>query len=430
MVSHWSSPPLTTRTLQHQPWYQTKPGQAVAGDEVVVVGAGMAGCCAAYSLAERGLSVTLLEERDGPARETSGHRAAIVMPHPSLKPAALSSFYLYAFQLFQRRARCLEDNGLSVGRNPTGVLQWALHPRLAKIHTAFPHGFLPPEIMQALSPVESAAHAGLSITPPALYYPDGAWIQPIRYCQAHLKHAGIKTRFGVRVGNVQHRDGLWQVLDPEGNCIHACKTLLLAQAMQTRNMTPCSWMPLKSARGQLAWVDRDLVANPPKRVICHDGYFIPGPGDECELGATFEPGNENSQLSEADHQLLIQRAEKAGIRFKRPPPPRGRVAFRTQSPDHLPLAGPVPNLPAFLADYTGIHLGDARREYPPGSYLPGLYASVGHPSRGTISCLMAGEAIAEMITGEVSCLPAEIVKAISPARFPIRALKRGHPFPS
>src|ERR1700678_615633 len=46
-------------------------GAPASSSDVVVLGAGVVGVCTAYALARRGLSVTLIDREEGPARRAS-----------------------------------------------------------------------------------------------------------------------------------------------------------------------------------------------------------------------------------------------------------------------------------------------------------------------------------------------------------------------
>jgi tRNA 5-methylaminomethyl-2-thiouridine biosynthesis bifunctional protein len=57
-----------------------------------------------------------------------------------------------------------------------------------------------------------------------------------------------------------------------------------------------------------------------------------------------------------------------------------------------------------------------------GEFLPGLYTSLGHGTRGLITAGLSGELIAAAACGQLSPLPSDISNALSPSvRF---ALKR------
>ena len=102
----------------------------------------------------------------------------------------------------------------------------------------------------------------------------------------------------------------------------------------------------------------------------------------------------------------------------------GRVGFRCASPDYLPLAGPVPDHSAFLRDYAALRNNARSPVSTCGQYLPGLYLSSAHGSRGLSSTPLAAELIASEICGEPPPLSRELARALAPGRFIIRDLSR------
>ena len=59
-----------------------------------------------------------------------------------------------------------------------------------------------------------------------------------------------------------------------------------------------------------------------------------------------------------------------------------------------------------------------------GSYLPGLYLSTAHGSRGLTSTPLAAELLASMICAEPLPFSRALCRALAPARFIIRDLAR------
>ena len=62
--------------------------------KILVLGAGIAGCSIVHQLmaANQGLEVLLIEQRAGPAQETSGHRLAMAHPQIAMKKTKLQQF--------------------------------------------------------------------------------------------------------------------------------------------------------------------------------------------------------------------------------------------------------------------------------------------------------------------------------------------------
>jgi tRNA 5-methylaminomethyl-2-thiouridine biosynthesis bifunctional protein len=102
----------------------------------------------------------------------------------------------------------------------------------------------------------------------------------------------------------------------------------------------------------------------------------------------------------------------------------GRVGYRCASPDYLPMAGPVPNRSGFLHDYAQLRKNARQTIAAKGDYMPGLYVSTAHGSRGLTSTPLAAELLASMICDEALPLSRDLVRALAPARFIMRDLSR------
>jgi tRNA 5-methylaminomethyl-2-thiouridine biosynthesis bifunctional protein len=94
---------------------------------------------------------------------------------------------------------------------------------------------------------------------------------------------------------------------------------------------------------------------------------------------------------------------------------RGRVGWRTNTPDRLPLVGAVPATPA-----DGSPLPDQPRHWP---RVPGLFVASGFGSRGLTWAPLVGRLIASWIADAPYPLPADLVDALDPARFATRKVR-------
>ncbi len=102
----------------------------------------------------------------------------------------------------------------------------------------------------------------------------------------------------------------------------------------------------------------------------------------------------------------------------------GRVGFRCQTPDYLPVAGPLPDPQIFAQIYDDIGKGFLKREFERCPLLPGLYITTGHGSKGITSSLLAAEILAGYITGEPQPVDRDVLFAVHPARFLLRGIRR------
>jgi tRNA 5-methylaminomethyl-2-thiouridine biosynthesis bifunctional protein len=135
------------------------------------------------------------------------------------------------------------------------------------------------------------------------------------------------------------------------------------------------------------------------------GYAVPLPGSGGVLfGATHDRGDEAADLRPADHARNLATLAAAlpnlaarldGVSLE------GRASVRAVTPDRLPSAGPVPGSPA------------------------GLYVLSGLGSRGFAHAPLLAEHVAALALDAPSPLPAPAQALVDPARFTLRAARRG-----
>ena len=103
---------------------------------------------------------------------------------------------------------------------------------------------------------------------------------------------------------------------------------------------------------------------------------------------------------------------------------QGRVGFRCQTPDYLPIVGPVANKAAYINSYQNLSTGIKYGELPIGSYHNNLFINIAHGSRGISNTGLAAEILASYITGDQQPVEQEVLNALHPGRFIIRDIKR------
>ena len=94
----------------------------------------------------------------------------------------------------------------------------------------------------------------------------------------------------------------------------------------------------------------------------------------------------------------------------------GRVAWRAATSDRLPMVGPAPD-----AGSAAWHTH--RRAAPAGARQPGLWLHTGLGSRGLTTAHLGAELIAAQASGAPWPLEADLVDAIDPARWWVRAAR-------
>jgi tRNA 5-methylaminomethyl-2-thiouridine biosynthesis bifunctional protein len=220
------------------------------------------------------------------------------------------------------------------------------------------------------------------------------------------------------------------VRNERGTPIAQAPAAVIAAGSATLEQSVLPPLPLRVARGQTTHIAA-TPGLPLKVPLCHRGYIAPaGNGEHC-IGATFAPGDADRELRAEDHRANLRELARALPAWAEHLDAldldtlAGRAELRCVSPDYLPLAGPVPDAAAFTERYADL-ARDARQILPArGAYLPGLYLSTAMGSRGLSYAALSAELIASQLYGEAPPMPAELSRAVAPARFLIRAIVRG-----
>lgn len=394
--------PSAGETPAGAPW-------AAVPRQAVVLGAGLAGAAVAQALAAEGWQVEVLDRHPAPAAETSGNRAGLFhgTVHADDGPHAR---WLRAAALFAQRA-LLPLLAAGVPGAADGLL------RLAGRDLAGPQRWLdrqalPPDWAQVLPPQAASARAGLALHEAAWWYPSGGWVSPGPLVRAWLARRGVSFCGGIAVDRVVAGDAGWRLLDAEGRVLRETPTLVLANAADAlRLLAPWGLaVPARRVRGQVsAW---DHAPSALQRPLAGDGYAIALPGGGLLCGATSQPGDEDPAERDADHAHNLERLRRLTGFVPPHPPDEGRVGWRLQTEDRLPVAGPVPRAGA---------RAEALRRWP---REPGLWVATGLGGRGITLAPLLGRLLAAQVSGAPWPVEASLAEAVDPARWTLRAQRR------
>lgn len=410
-----------------KPWF-ARPPRPAGPREALVIGAGLAGCAAAASLARRGWQVTLLERRAAVAEETSGNPQGVLYLKLSAHGTALSRLILAGFGFTRRLLQRLEP-----GRDwsPCGVLQLASDAREAARQAELVAAF-PADLLHGLGRAEAEELAGVALDSGGLFYPEAGWVHPPALCAHLAAHPNIRLLTHREVLDLHREDGQW--------CARAGETLLarapvavLCGGAEIARFPEAAGLPLKRIRGQISRLPATAASRDLQTVLCAEGYVAPPRDGEHTLGASFRFDSDELALSAEEHaenlQLLREISTDLAERLQAdrldPAALDGRAGFRCTSPDYLPIAGPLADAAVFAEAYAV--LGKDARQVPqhPCPWLDGLYVSSGHGSRGLLSAPLAGELLAAWLDDEPLPVPRAVAEACHPNRFGLRRLIRG-----
>lgn len=420
-------PEQTPLPAASKPWF-ARPAPLPGERKALVIGAGLAGCATANSLAARGWQVSLLERHADIAQEASGNPQGVLYLKLSAHGTALSQLILSGFghtrRLLQRLQRGVDWDGC-------GVLQLAFNEkegeRQGQLAAAFPE-----DLLHLVNKSAAEARSGIGLASGGLFFPEGGWVHPPALCHWQIAQPSIRLLPHHDAVTLRREAGQWQAWDGE-QLLDSAPVVILAGAAEVQRFAFSAELPLKRIRGQITRLPQTVGSLALSTVVCAEGYVAPPRLGEHTLGASFDFHNDDLETTTADHignlQLLEEISSDLVARLDPHSLPlktlQGRAAFRCTSPDYLPIVGPLADRQGFFATYAA--LAKDARQVPDVAcpWLDGVYINSGHGSRGLITAPLAGELLAAWLDNEPLPLPRSVAEACHPNRFMLRELIRG-----
>ncbi|WP_085656059.1 bifunctional tRNA (5-methylaminomethyl-2-thiouridine)(34)-methyltransferase MnmD/FAD-dependent 5-carboxymethylaminomethyl-2-thiouridine(34) oxidoreductase MnmC [Pseudomonas sp. B11(2017)] len=410
-----------------KPWF-ARPAPLAGERRALVIGAGLAGCASAASLAARGWQVSLLERHGAVAQEASGNPQGVLYLKLSAHGTALSQLIVSGFGYTRR---LLESLQRGTDWDGCGVLQLAFNDKEAERHAQLAAAF-PPDLLQWLDQPEAQDRAGIGLAHGGLFYPEGGWVHPPALCQAQAAQPNIELLRHHEVLELRKVDGQWQAFDGD-RLIASAPVVVLAGAADVRRFAQSAELPLKRIRGQITRLAQTPQSQALKTVVCAEGYVAPARLGEHTLGASFDFNSDDLTPTAAEHlgnlAMLDEISADLTARLNIPGQDvshlQGRAAFRCTSPDYLPIVGPLADREAFAHAFAALARDARQVPQVPCPWLDGLYINSGHGSRGLITAPLCGELLAAWLDDEPLPLPKAVAQACHPNRFALRRLIRG-----
>jgi tRNA 5-methylaminomethyl-2-thiouridine biosynthesis bifunctional protein len=401
------------RSSRRTPWFQNAaPRQFSTGASIAIIGGGVAGASLARSAARAGLTPTIFDP-NGLAGGASGNPAGLIMPRIDLGESVAAEFFVAAYLHTIRLLRELDATmsqfaGVSGGRavfNACGALLGAAddeeRARQQKILAAsiLPEGW-----------IEQREQG--------LFFPQAGVVNPPEFVRAL---AGAAPVVNAKVARVVHGAN-GPSIDLADGTRSEFDAVVIANGIDALSFLEARSLPLSPSLGQ---IDRFPDAPPPAHAIAYGPYAAPAPRGGVVIGATYEkaaPAITSRRATEENIAGVARFAPDLATRLK-PEDAQSRAALRCQTPDRLPVAGPLPELAFYGGAYDDLRAGK-NRDYPPGEMIPGVFILAGLGSRGLVTAPLAAAMIIAEMTGAPSPVPAEVAEALHPARFFIRDLRR------
>ncbi len=394
----------------------------------VVIGAGIAGACAAKALARAGWDCTVLDARHQPAQGASGNAAGLfhgtVHPGDGLHARFTRACALYTAQV----VRAMLHAG--VPGSAAGLLRAHAQPQ-AGLHDGSPW---PDSWVQHLDAAGVQQHVPGLRADSAWFFPGGGWVAAADAVRWLLQAPGIRFQGGAPVHTLQRATAGWHLLDAAGRPVAHADAVVLATAGQwplvrspaTAGIAQALPLPQpRYSRGQVTWFDSPAHLRHP---VAGHGYALTQASGQLLCGASSQPGEHpghdagsdttaDAQPRDSDHQFNLQRlAALTGIAPAPGAALHGRVGWRHLTDDRLPLVGAVPG--ALQAQAPQLErLRDVARE-------PDLWMLAGLGGRGFTWAPLLGEVVAARAGAGPRPREAALLDAADPARHLLRQARR------
>ncbi|TDP74480.1 FAD-dependent 5-carboxymethylaminomethyl-2-thiouridine(34) oxidoreductase MnmC [Roseateles toxinivorans] len=381
--------------------------------QAVVLGAGLAGCAAAWALAEQGLEVRMFDQGAAIAQAGSGN--AVGLFHGTLNPDdGLHARFNRAAALELRRIL----PALPLPWRIDGLLRTESTRDLAQMQALLADLGLPADYVQALDARQAGAHSGLPHQGPAWYYPGGGALSPPSLARAFVEAAPAgRVRFcsGQAIRQLRRAGDGWQLLDEDGRVLAETPLLVISTGTGSLNLLQTQGWPLRLQRGQITHLPTSTPGlRMPSIPVAGTGYVVTDQAGDVWCGATAQDHDLDPSLRETDHEhniAQLMRLSNAEIEVVQLNLLQGRVGWRVIAEDRLPLVGALPDLAAL----------EARRDQPRFiARQPGLLVATGMASRGITWAALSGQVLASLATGAPCPVEASLLDAIDPARFDAR----------
>lgn len=322
------------------------PTPVIEVGPVTIIGGGIAALCAALTLVERGVAVTLLCADAAVAQGASHNRQGALYPNLPVTLTANGAWHCHAFYFARQFYQRCRERGLDFPLAYTGLLHLASTPQLAeRQRKTAEQKCWPDTLVRFVDATTASELAGIPLTQSASYIPQAGWLGPQAFCQElyrHLtQHPLFTAKFHCRVSAITPSASGWQLTTPHDTL--QSLAVLVATGAELNTLLPLQHLPINRVRGQVSHIKAPQLAAL-NTLICHKGYLTPAwQGLHC-IGATFDRDATQAVVKAVDDEINVAelRTQCADASWAEDiQVVSAKAAFRATVPDHLPVAGSV-----------------------------------------------------------------------------------------
>ncbi|WP_201586310.1 FAD-dependent 5-carboxymethylaminomethyl-2-thiouridine(34) oxidoreductase MnmC [Psychrobacter jeotgali] len=380
----------------------------------IVIGAGVSGLMSAWSLANRGIKVTLLD-KIAPLAGASGNPRALLAPKMTPIHHADEHLhtigYLYSSRLYQQ----LNDSAAKSNTAPVIELTGALDLLIKANIDSSQIADYPDDMATTLATTEAQQKSGLKTQDLGenLYLPQSGLVNPQALKAVILAHPLISFR-QLTVAKIAETETHVSITgsDKQQNTLSVTADNVVICAAYESHYLDKRIFDCRKIRGQLSWFipTKEQISALPKIPLKYSGYcatFV-GQQDDRELnkvveaqthflmGASFIRNETVTDIRDNEHQvsrdkLVTAIPELAEVIAVDTAKWQARAGVRTQTPDYHPMVGPLAN--------------SAR-----------LWTLSAMGAKGYAFAPICAEALADMMLGKFAPLSEAMLKRLSPNR--------------
>ncbi|MBO1530831.1 tRNA (5-methylaminomethyl-2-thiouridine)(34)-methyltransferase MnmD [Psychrobacter sp. F1192] len=380
----------------------------------IVIGAGVSGLLTAWTLANHGIHVTLLDKL-APLAGASGNPRALLAPKMTpihhVEEHLHSIGYLYSSRLYRQLNNKAAQQHTAPVLEPTGALDLLMKANIGVAQIAD----YPDEMATTLSLKQAQDISGLKEQDLSenLYLPQSGLVNPQALKNVILAHPLIQFQ-QLDVNDISetakevfvkgsHQDKQTLTLSAD--------TVVICAAYESHQLDQRIF-DCRKIRGQLSWFtpSAEQLKSLPTIPLKYSGYctgFTAKPGDSelndvvegaahFLLGASFIRNDTNTDIRQDEHQMSRDKLVSAIPEMQSIIPTdtalwQGRAGIRTQTPDYHPIVG---------------QLVDSQRIW--------VVSAMG--AKGYALAPIGAEALADMMLGSFAPLSAAMLSRLSPNR--------------
>jgi tRNA 5-methylaminomethyl-2-thiouridine biosynthesis bifunctional protein len=357
----------------------------------LIIGAGIAGAATARMLAARGVAVTVIDQQHTAGGTLRQHDTALASPRWSRDHNLRSRFQLAGFLQLLRWAETLGNAHHSIIQQRT-ILTLLEDTEREREWTVLSELGLLGEFAEYLEPGAASERAGVMLRHHAVQQQLALTVSPQVLCEALLQHPLIDRQQGHAVKTFQcTSNGVSIALDDN-------RTLTGSELILACGADSLQWLggfPLRPVRGQNTPLPATTSSATLKQPLRFGGYLTPALNGTHNLGASYDGGVWDPTLRAESQQQNLDALAWAVPELAASwsdLPVQGEVGHRLVTADRSPLIGAHP-------------------------IQPHLWLNLAHGSHALMTACIGAQVLVSQILGEPESVPAEQLRAITPARF-------------